>query len=224
MKFRPTAFFISIAAAIAATVMICAGAFACRGGKIDFCATYYILYYSRRDNAQSANAVAAAVSDFGGAGYIFEYDGEFFVTVSCYYSFEEADSVRASLKRRDLDCEILEIEIDAPRISGGNRNTQLYTGNLNTLNSLSRMAYDCANSLDTGSMNQSGAKGVLKDIQKSLNTLITANKNNYFGGELLRLNTLCENIMDGRLYSKQLRTFQIAACDTIISLSCGGRF
>ena len=74
MKFRPTAFFISIAAAIAATVMICAGAFACRGGKIDFCATYYILYYSRRDNAQSANAVAAAVRDFGGAGYVFEYD------------------------------------------------------------------------------------------------------------------------------------------------------
>lgn len=219
MNFKPTAFFVSVAAAVAATVIICAGAFACRGGKIDFCATYYFIYYSKRDNAQSASAIAAAVSDYGGAGYVFEYGGQFYVTVSCYYSFEDADSVCQSLKRRDLDCDILKIEIDAPRVSGGDRNARLYSGNFNTLNSLSRMAYDCANSLDTGAMSPSGAKGVVSDIKKSLSTLIAANSDNLFCEELLRLNTLCENITGGRLYPKHLRTFQIAVCDTIVSLT-----
>lgn len=218
MRRKPTAFFISIVGAVAATVIICLGAFACRATKLNFCAEYYFLYYSDYDNAQSANSMSVAVSDYGGAGYIFCYGGKYYVTVACYYSYEQADSVRASLKRQELDCKILEVEIDSPRISGaGNKN--LYTGNLNTLDSLSHMAYDCANALDTGAMSQSSAKGVLKDIQKSLKTLIAKNPDNCFYEELIRLDTICDNISGGRLYAAELRTFQVAVCDTIVTLN-----
>ena len=95
---------------------------------------------------------------------------------------------------------------------------QLYTGNLNTLQSLSCMAYDCANALDTGEYSQNQAKTVILSIESGLKGLFTANSDNCFSEHLRRLLKECEALKSGYVYSKDLRRLQIAVADTIINI------
>lgn len=218
MKLRVNQFVVSVVAAVSATVIICICAVSCGGRRLDFSACYYFVYYTVRDNAVSAGSVSVAVTDYGGAGYVLEYDNEFYVTVSAYYNENEADSVCKSLKKRNLDCKVLEVCKDDYKIAGLGKNAALYKGNLNTLHSLSQMAYECANALDTGKYGQSAVKSVVADIKTGLDSLISANSDNCFFEELKRLSVICNDLYGGTVYSKNLRALQIAVCDTIINI------
>lgn len=212
-------FFISVVAVITISVAIILVAVSCAGSKITFKTTFYFVCYSVEDNAVSASSVSSAVSNYGGAGYILEYDGEFYVTVSCYYAENDAKTVCESLKRRDLQCEVLEVSTDeyALKSASARQNAQLYLGNLNTLQSLSALAYECANALDTGVYGQSNAKSVISDIGNALEGLLTANEENCFSTELRRLIAECRNAGGGYVYSKDMRKLQIAIADVIIN-------
>ena len=214
-----TPFFVAVTAILAVTVVICAFTFSCNLSTLNFEATFYFVCYKTEENYVSASSVSEAVSSYGGAGYILELDGEYYITVSCYYSENDANAVCDSLARRDLNCFVLKKETDEyylPR--SAEKNSELYRGNLNTLTSLSSLTYTCANKLDTGEYSQADAKRVLGEVLKGLRSLENANKENCFSSELRRLITICEDAESGIIYSKDLRKLQIAAIDTVINI------
>ncbi len=216
---RGAGFFISIVGVLAVTLIICVCAFACNGGKIKFNAKYYFVCYRIADDAISASSLSGTVSSYGGAGYILNYKNSYYVTVSCYYTERDAQAVCDSLKKRDLDCSVLKTEITQFKLKGfsAQRNAQLYLGNLNTLDALSAIAYDCANGLDTGEFTQSKAKEVVSAIKSGLNGLLAANPSNCFTEKLMRLCAECDDKQKGFLYSKDMRYLQIALTDTVIN-------
>ena len=214
-----TPFFVAVTAILTVTVIICAFTLSCNTATLTFETTFYFVCYKTEDNYLSASSVADAVSSYGGAGYILELDGEYYITVSCYYSESDAKSVRDSLARRELNCFVLKKETNEYSLpASAKKNIGLYRGNLNTLTSLSSLAYTCANKLDTGEYSQANAKQVSADILRGLRSLQTANADNCFSNELRRLVTICEDAGNGIIFSKDLRKLQIAIADTVINI------
>lgn len=218
-KGKISPFIISIIAVLAVTVAVCLLTLSCPGNKLTFkCAFYYICYRSE-DNAVSASSVSSVVSSYGGAGYILEYGDAFYVTVACYYDNNDANAVCESLKRRDLNCEVVKIETDDYSVTNSSQeNNSLYLGNLNTLHNLSSLAYGCANALDTGEYSQSQAKSIISDVENGLKGLLNVNANNCFTPHLKRLIATCDEVGEGYVYSKDLRRLQIAITDVIINV------
>ena len=218
-KFKPTGFVIALCAVITATVILCACAVSCSGKKLFFEAEYHFVCYRLADNTVSASSLSDTVSSYGGAGYILNYNGSYYVTVSCYFNENDAQSVCDSLKKREHDCSVLSAETPDYKLKSPNarRNGELYLGNLNTLNSLSVMAYDCANALDTGEYNQQKAKSVVSAIRSGLNGLLKNNSSNCFTDRLNSLIAECEDKESGYLYSKDMRYLQIAVTDVILT-------
>ncbi|MDE5729617.1 MAG: hypothetical protein K2I20_05550 [Clostridia bacterium] len=214
-------FFIAVAAVFAVTILIIVCAVSCNAGKIHFKNSYYFILYSMEDNSLSASSISSAVRDFGGAGYILEYNGVYYVTISCYYEKKDADKVCAELQNRAFGCRVLEIKTNEYRLqsAAAKKYAKLYEGNLNTLHSLSKIAYECANFLDTGEYGQEKAKSVLKNIKSGLDGLASTNTNNCFSNELSRLKALTDDTANGYVYSKDLRKLQIAVLDTVININ-----
>lgn len=208
-----------LGAVIISTVIICISAISCSGGKITFETSFYFVCYRKSDNAVSAGSLSDTASSLGGAGYILYNKDSYYVTLSCYYTKDEADAVCSNLKKRDLDCTVLNIETNEYRLENQNakNNQNLYIGNLNTLNSLSTLAYECANGLDTGEYSQSNAKQVLASIIDTLNGLKKNNENNCFTEIITSAIEECESVRGGYLYSKNMRYIQIALADRIIN-------
>ena len=202
---------------LAATVIICFCAVTCSGGKLKFEKTYYFVYYRVSDNAISASSLSETASNYGGAGYVLRHKDKYYVTFACYYKESEAKSVCSNLKSRNLDCQILKIEVKQFKLQNRNaKNKQkLYLGNLNTLDSLSSLAYECANGLDTGEYSQGKAKQLLSTINDTLRGLLKTNENNCFTENIRDLIAQCDK-MGGYLFSKNMRFIQIAVIDKII--------
>lgn len=219
MKRKISPFYAAVAAVLAVTVTVIIFAAACAGSEINFKTTFYFVCYSVSDNAVSAGSFSEAVSSYGGAGYVLEYGEEFYVTVACYYKETDAEAVCRSLRSRQLDCNVLKVITESYRLNAlGGANRRLYKGNLNTLFTLSSLAYECANGLDTGEYSQSEAKGVISDMESGLKGLLTANPDNCFSPHIKRLLAECAEAKSGIIYSKNLRKIQIAAADVIINV------
>lgn len=216
--FKISPFFVSVAAAVAATLVAIIFSVNFGKTKIVFEREFYFVCFSVKDNSVSAAAISDSVSNLGGAGYVLEYGGGYYITVSCYYTENDAESVRQSLLRRGLQCKVLAVETDEYIIKSGSEKLKtLYLGNLNTLYSLSEMCYECANGLDGGKYTQASARNVLKDVESGLNGLKKANPSNCFSAETDRLLAECKVAGDGFIYSKAMRKLQIAIADTIIN-------
>ncbi len=212
-------FFISVVIVITVTVAVCLFAVSC-SSSLDYSAEYYLVCLYVRDNALSADTLSGTAASYGGAGYVIGYKDKYYVTISCYYDETSANSVCDSLKRRDLGCIVLCAERDEFTLKSysAKKNSALYLGNLNTLNDLSALAYECANKLDTGSCSQSAAKSVISDVGSGLKGLKKANPANCFTGQLDRLLSECADISGGYVYSKDLRRLQIAIVDCVLNI------
>ena len=212
-------FLIAVAAVVTVTCAVILTAVCSAGKKLNFSAVFYFVCYSVEDNAVSADSLSSALESFGGAGYVLEYGGEFYVTASCYYSQSDADKVKGSLLKKGLNCSTLKAESKSYEVSsifGGN--AQLYEGNLNTLFSLSEMCYECANGLDTGEYGAEKAKSALDGVKSALKGLERANPSNCFSGELKRLCAECESVESGHVRAFSMRKLQIAIADTILNV------
>ena len=210
--------FFTLGAILLTTVIICISAVTCSGGKLAFEKTYYFVYYRMCDNALSASSLSGTASSYGGAGYVLYHNGNYYVTFSCYGRDEEAQSVCSNLKKRDLDCSVLKIEVSGYKFDSryAKKNQNLYSGNLNTLDSLSSLAYDCANGLDTTDYSQNKAKMILASITDTLKGLYKSNENNCFTESIKSLIDECDGIKGGYLLSKNMRYIQIAIIDKIL--------
>lgn len=218
-SFKISPFAISIFSAVAAT---CAAVvFAVNFGKvkIPFEREFFFVCFSVKDSAVSAAAVSDSVSNLGGAGYVLEYGGNYYITISCYYNGNDAENVRQSLLRRGMECSVLAVETNEYILKSGKKELKaLYSGNLNTLYSLSEMCYRCANGLDGGELGQTAAREILKAVKNGLDGLKKANVLNCFSKEIDRLSAECEAAGKGYIFSKSMRKLQIAIADTIINI------
>lgn len=212
--------FLVVGAIVLATVIIVFCAVSCSGENLTFEETYFFVCYRMSDNAVSAGSLSNTASSYGGAGYILYHNDNYYVTLSCYYKKDEAETVCSNLKKHDLECTVLKIETKEYKLNNQNaiNNKELYLGNLNTLNSLSSLAYDCANGLDTGTYSQSKAKQILTSITDTLKGLLRTNANNCFTESIQSAILECESISSGYLFSKNMRYIQIALADRIINV------
>lgn len=212
--------FATLLTLIFAAAAVCVFAVARHGGKLDFSAAFYYVCYGSFDGAVSAGSVSDAVESYGGAGYVIESGGLYYITFACYYEKDDAEKVIAALAEKNIDCKLLTVsrsDYELPNFSA-KRNGKLYKNTLTALVSLSRAAYECANAIDRGECSQSAAKSVLSSIDDGLNSLGKSNGDDCFGREISRLKGLCFAAAEGYVFSKDLRALQIAFTDAVISV------
>lgn len=212
---------VAIAAPIVLTLVLAVVIICCSvsSGKstLGFSAKFYYVCYKSPTDAQSAASVSGVVHSYGGAGYIIENGGKYYVTISCYYEEKDANSVCANLNNKGLSCAVIEAETDKISLPPSAKNkAEGYKGALNTLYSLSVLCYDLANGMDGGAHNQSSAKSLLAEVNTGLESLYRANKTNCFSGELSALIAECEDVSHGYVFSYDVRRLQIAITDGII--------
>lgn len=219
MKHKKTDFGLAVAiiVIVAFTAAICLSAVACPAKKINFKAVFYVIYYSGAENEISVSALSETVESYGGAGYVLEYSDGFYVTVACYSDEQSAESVQAALKRRNLGCEILKAE-RTKYATKDRKNAERYAGNLNTLVSLADMAYNCANSLDTGEFGQSKAKEIISAIKSGTEAIKNSEAGNPFSVCAETVSDICDEIKKGYIYSRELRFLQVAIADAILNI------
>lgn len=202
---------------IAVVVIFCTLPFGT--GKLGYKQTFFYVCYDSPSDAHSASSMSSVVHSYGGAGYIIENKGKYFVTVSCYYNENDALSVSNALNKKGLACSVLEVTAGDYELGGSAvRNKEKYLGNLNTLTSLSRLCYDLANSLDGYSLNQSGAKSVLQDVKTGLDSLARSNTANCFSNEIESLRAECDDVSHGYVFSYDVRRLQIAIIDSVVNV------
>ncbi|MCD7728294.1 MAG: hypothetical protein LUI60_00040, partial [Clostridia bacterium] len=68
---------------------------------------FYFVYCYETTGEVTASAFSCTVDNYGGAGYILEYGGTYYVTAACYYSYDDALSVCENLNFRGINCGIL---------------------------------------------------------------------------------------------------------------------
>ncbi|MDE6691280.1 MAG: hypothetical protein K2K04_04835 [Clostridia bacterium] len=212
----------AVAAAGAAVVIIliilCFTLPSC-AGRLGFKTTFYYVCYDSPPDAQSASSISSVVHSYGGAGYIIENDGSYFVTVACYYENNDAQSVVATLGKKGLGCSVVKVSAGDYYLRGSaKRNAEKFKSNLETLLSLSRLCYDLANSLDSYSCSQSAAKSVLGDVGSGLKGLAAINTANCFTKDIERLKAECSDASSGYVLSHDVRRLQIAITDCITNV------
>lgn len=199
-----------------AVIIICCAVPLCNT-TLEFSAKFYYVCYKSPTDAQSASSVSGVVHSYGGAGYIIENDGKYYVTISCYYEQKDANSVCTNLNNKGLSCTVIVAEANAISLPPSAKSkAENYKGTLNTLYSLSVMCYDLANGMDGGEHNQSSAKSLLAEIRTGLDSLYRTNKTNCFSGELSALIAECDDVSHGYVFSYDVRRLQIAITDSII--------
>lgn len=204
---------------VAAIIIILVCTIPSCGGKLGFEATFYYVCYDSPSDSFSASSMSSVVHSYGGAGYIVENDGNYFVTVSCYYDEKDALSVSSELNKKGLECSVVKVKAGDYALRGSaKRNAEKYLGNLNTLTSLSRLCYDLANALDKYSCDQSAAKSVLNDVKTGLDGLARSNAANCFSGEIASLRAECDDVSHGYVLSHDVRRLQIAIIDSIVNI------
>lgn len=208
---------VSVVAAAIVVILICV--FPSCAKKLDFSATFYYVCYDSPSDSYSASSVSSVVHSYGGAGYVIEDGGGYFVTVSCYFDEKDALSVCETLNRKGLKCTVRKVEAGNYELNGSaEKNGEKYLGNLNTLLSLSRLCYDLANSIDGYTCDQSAAKSVLSDVKTGLQSLYRQNATNCFAGELKYLITECDDVSHGYVLSADVRRLQIAITDSLVNI------
>jgi len=209
---------IVIIAVIMSVIVLCLVPF--KPKRLNFEAVFYYVCHNSPQDATSVASVSGLVHSYGGAGYIVSCGGKNYVTVSCYYSESDAVTVCNSLKKKGLDCVVVKAEVDGKEIKGGaQKQSKIYEGNLNTLLSLSKLCYNLANSLDRYEVNQTGAKSMLAEVEKSLDGLIAQNAGNCFTEELQSLKAECADVSYGYVFAYDVRRLQIAVCDSIVNVN-----
>ena len=116
---------ISLAATVALAAIILSAAIPSCAGTLDFPAVFYYVCYGSAKDSQSAASVSGVVHSYGGAGYIIENGGNYYVTVSCYYELSDAQEVADNLQSKGLKCSVVEAK-NFPAAYGAQKGSKLH--------------------------------------------------------------------------------------------------
>ena len=100
---------LAVVAVVGVIALICA--LPSCGAKLGFKSDFYYVCYETPTNSHSASSMSSVVHSYGGAGYVVESGGDYFVTVSCYYNERDALSVVRTLGAKGLNCKVVKITI-----------------------------------------------------------------------------------------------------------------
>ena len=219
MKTKTKLRIIAVAGAAALSLIILCFTLPSCAGNLGFKTTFYYVCYNSPSDAQSASSISSVVHSYGGAGYIIETGGNYYVTVSCYYVERDAETVVSTLNKKGLNCSVVKVEAGDYEMRGSaKRYGEKYKGNLETLLSLSWLCYDLANALDGYSCSQSAAKSVLGDVKTGLDGLARINTANCFTKEINALLAEYSDVSSGYIFSYDVRRLQIAITDCIVNI------
>lgn len=208
-----TAAAVIIVAAVIAAIPSC-------GSRVDFSVSYYFVCYKSADDAHSAASVSSTVQSYGGAGYIIKIETNYYVTVACYYSEEDAQSVCSSLGSQGLSCHVVEACTEGYDLSSDNsRDRSNILGALTALDQLGLIFYQTANSLDSGEISVSAAQSVIDDARSTLSGLSRSNSGNALYDEIEYLIALVDDISGSYIYAREIRALQVAVCDAILNVN-----
>lgn len=202
------------------TAAIITGAALSSRKKLTFSAEFFYVCYDSPSDAASASSISSLVHSYGGAGYIIKNGRKFYVTVSCYYTESDAQSVIKTLSSKGLCCSVVTVKAGGYTLRGTalDGKVKKYDGNLNTLLQLSEICYDIANSLDDGSLSQQGAGSALEAVSTGLDSLVRQNVSNCFTNEIEALKAEYADASYGYIYSRDVRRLQIAFTDCIANV------
>ena len=209
--------FLIAAASVAFAVVLIASLSSCSYSVSCDYRFYYVCYDCPTD-AVSASSISSLVESYGGAGYIVQSEGEYYVTVACYYDERDAQSVAQTLIKKQLNCQVIEVERQSFTLAPSRRRyAEKYLATLATLRQISAVLYDLANAVDSLSCDQVGAASVLSDVETTLEGLERDNTANCFAAETGALLAECRDANYGYILARDIRRLQIAVCDAIIN-------
>lgn len=216
IKLRKAALLIAaIVCAVTAAIVIPLSSCAYR---VDCGFAFYYVCYDCPTDAVSASSISSLVESYGGAGYIICEDGEYYVTVACYYDERDAQSVASTLAKKELGCQVVCAERESFTLSPARRKyAERYLSVFNLLLQTSHILYDLANAVDSLSCDQLQAKSVLGDVQTTLDGLVRDNRLGCFAEAAAALAAECVDVNYGYILSRDVRRLQIAVCDAIIN-------
>lgn len=188
----------------------------CTGSKITFTAKFYFVCYKSQDDAHSASSVSSAVQSLGGAGYVIDSDGRYYIAFACYYDEDKAQSVCSSLKESGLECTVLAVETQSYDIAD-EEHSELYSGCLETLCQIADIMYNLANSLDEGSLSQLGARDIILSCMLPLRALCRQPLTETLKENITYILDEMAEAAEGFVYARDVRALQIALCDCVIN-------
>ncbi|HAJ77900.1 MAG TPA: hypothetical protein DCO89_02390 [Clostridiales bacterium] len=150
--------------------------------------TYYAVYVQKADDYRSVSSFAQDIKISDGAGYVLNFNNNYYVIASCYSSMEDAKSVAEKISNFDAD--VLEIKFDRLIISLELTNEQIRVLKHSTalVNTAFENLYNIVLSLDRGEIMDAEARQKLqvfkeicledketfnKAFQNNLETVIT---------------------------------------------------
>ena len=139
----------------------------------------------------------------GGAGYLYLYEGKFYIIASVYENESDADKVLTNIKNTNPHSTKINIQIDTISISSNLSSEEKTTLEkaLNIFKDTYKELYDISVSLDTGVINEVNARLSVNSLGSGINTissnfttLFNAQMTNNFLNIKLKLNELSSTI------------------------------
>jgi hypothetical protein len=215
-KYLSVIFFIALAVMLFALILIFS--FLYRSKKISFSCTVYLIYRAFDSEEVAAATFTEGMHTYGGAGYLFYYNDNYYAVASCYYSLADAEAVENTLLSQNTHFGILTVQ--SPSITTTAKNLKTVEGILNTLYEISSLFYGCANNLDEGITTPTQTRESVVEICKSLKALNDNSKDTAYSPALKKLSALCDDMLSGNeLSSYSLRYLQMAALDIVLGQS-----
>ena len=124
--------------------------------------TYYIVYVDRGENYNDISDVAQSIKLKGGAGYVLNFDNNYYVVAGCYSILEDANAVKENLISYNTD--VLCLNFDRLIISADFSSEQITTLKhcISLVNSAFENLYDVVLSLDRGEILDAEARQKLQ--------------------------------------------------------------
>lgn len=158
----------------------------------------------------------------GGANKNITFNNKDYCVFACYYSLADANAVQNNLRILNINCDVLSVSANNIKIDGlrAKISKNLCLGALKTLHSLSKIAYDCANSMARGSIDADGAKSVVLDVAVACRGLLRLDVGGQFFCALEKILEECDLILASEIEQSSLRGLQILICEKVLSFAC----
>ena len=161
-------------------------------------------------------------SQLGGAQKYITFNNKSYCVFACYYSIADANAVQSKLRILNIDCDVLSISVNNVKFDGlrAKASKNLCLEMLETLHVISKIAYDCANSMASGLVDSNGARKVVLDVAVACRGLLKLDVGNRFFGGIGKILEECDLVLSGEIKQADLRGLQILICEKIINFAC----
>lgn len=161
-------------------------------------------------------------NQLGGAQKYITFNNKSYCVFACYYSIADANAVQSKLRILNIDCDVLSVSANIVKIDGlrAKVSKNLCLEMLGTLHSLSKIAYECANSMASRLIDADRAKSVILDVAVACRGLLKLDIGKRFFSGIEKILYECDFVLSGEIKQADLRGLQILICEKIINFAC----